>query len=82
MTKPVAPSDVVLSLRQFNAEEAEEADYVVCINARAMAGYPGYIHTECGICGRGIMHQPSAPQKPMKICFTCALETLDAGEPN
>jgi len=82
MTKPFVPSDAVLSLRPFNAQEAEQADYVVCINARSMAGHPGYVRCDCEFCGRKVMHLPTAPSKPVKICFSCALETVHAGEPN
>lgn len=82
MTKPITEPGVVLTLRQFDAQEAEAADYVVCINARSMGAYPGYKHCDCEFCGRKIMHMPTAPARPLKICFSCALETIHAGEPN
>lgn len=82
MPKPETHMDAILTLRPFNAVEAEKADYVVCINARSIGNHPGYVRCECEYCGRKAMHLPTAPVRPLKICFSCALETLEAGEAN
>lgn len=56
-------------------EEAEKAEFVVCI----LAGQEeeifkkDNISTKCADCGVDIVHRPSAPKTPPKICMECAV---------
>lgn len=60
-------------------EDAEAADFVVCCTADMPRRFHDDVETTCHDCRAGIFHRPSAPKKPHKICFHCALERAEAG---
>ena len=54
-------------------EEAEKADAVVCGFPDTPTPWTDNVHTTCAICSTPVIHRPTAPKRPMKICVECAI---------
>lgn len=67
MTAPV-PIHVV------TAEEAEKADYFVCMRAGNPSPFVDNVFGICAHCRTPIYFRPYAPTRPPKICVECALD--------
>lgn len=50
--------------------EAERADFVAC---GPRSYFSDDVHTTCARCLGAIVHRPSAPKRPPKVCVACAL---------
>lgn len=64
-----------ISIEVVPPEKAEEATVVVC-------GPTSYfwddVKTTCAACGREIVHRPTVPKKPPKVCMACAMALFPA----
>lgn len=56
-------------------EEGERADAVVCGDPDTPTPWADNVRTNCGWCAAPIIHRPTAPRRPVKICIPCALRT-------
>jgi hypothetical protein len=52
-------------------DEAEGADYYVCIPLTNPLALPGNMIDACCKCGQAIQHRPNYPMTPKKICTSC-----------
>jgi hypothetical protein len=60
---------------------AEEASAVVCVRDVGQNLYfADDVRTTCSKCGHPIIHRPSAPVKPAKVCMECAITMMAAEE--
>lgn len=61
----------------ISQEDAEEVDCVVCLRISELPdGKPYFkddVRVPCAGCGAPILHRPTAPRKPPKVCGQCAL---------
>jgi hypothetical protein len=55
-------------------EEAEDADYLVCM-PNAPSPFDDNLIGVCCKCGITVMYRWHAPKKPPKICLDCAVKT-------
>ena len=61
--------EILKRVKVVSAEEAEEADVVVC---GPTSHFGDDVHTFCSRCGADIVHRPYVPKKPPKVCMSCA----------
>jgi hypothetical protein len=61
-------------------EECEQADFVVCAPASTDSPFPDNVHTVYAICGAAIIHRPTAPSRPPKVCLACAARRIAQSE--
>lgn len=54
-------------------EEAENAAFVVCCDARFPSPFTDNVAATCALCLKAIIHRPHAPKKPPKLCIDCAM---------
>lgn len=71
-----------IPIKVVSNEEAEKAQFVICMRANFPLQYPFPDNEKgvCGLCNAEIVFRPYAPKKPMKICMECAVEKLQAEE--
>lgn len=55
------------------ADEAEDADYYVCVRASQPARFTDDLYDFCCECGEKVRHRPHGPTIPKKICLECAM---------
>lgn len=55
-------------------DEAETADYYVCVKASKPSIFHDDLFDFCSKCGEKVRHRPHGPTIPKKICMECALE--------
>ena len=60
--------------------EAEAATFVVCMPVGTPSPWTDNITTSCAFCDRAIIHRPTVPKTPPKICIDCA--TAATRKPN
>lgn len=62
--------DLIRGIKVVPQDVAESSLFVICGHP------PGYFPDDqaafCSECGHGIVHRPTAPKKPKKICSCCA----------
>lgn len=56
------------------AEEAEQADFVVCVRAGRPSIFTDNQFGVCAHCQSQIYFRPSIPTRPVKICVECAFD--------
>lgn len=56
-------------------EECEQAAFVVC---SPIGFFDDDIKTTCAFCNTAIVHRPSAPKAPPKICICCAISSRES----
>ena len=59
------------TIKVVSPEAAEESVFVIC--GYPPGNFPDDVCTFCSECGMGIVHRPTAPKKPRKICSHCAM---------
>lgn len=59
-----------------NSEEAEDADYFVCIRASSYSPFKDNLFDFCCKCGEKVQFRPHGPTVPKKICFECVMPEL------
>jgi hypothetical protein len=59
-------------------EEAEQADFVVCMPL-GPSPFADNVTAKCCDCEQAIMHRPHVPKRPPKICITCAADRGTGG---
>ncbi len=66
-------------IRAVDQAEAEQADFVVCMDAPAgtQPPAPGSERTTCSGCGKALWIHPTSPRTPPRICFTCAADIAE-----
>lgn len=69
-----------IEIEVVSEEEAEKATFVVCGDAD-QGPYPwdDNVETTCALCGKDVVHRPSAPKAPMKICIQCMMDSTGPG---
>lgn len=65
-------SDPIIKI--VSDEDAERADFVVCLRVGASSPFTDNETGTCTRCGHAIFFRPYVPQKPPKICMQCAVE--------
>src|SRR5438105_10664530 len=60
-------------------EEAEQANYVICMPNGSGEYFNDDVRTTCALCARGIHHRPHVPKTPAKVCIDCALKLSEKG---
>ena len=58
-----------------SADEAERVDAVICGDVSC---FPDDVRSLCATCGAGLVHRPTAPVRPPKICLACAIRRARA----
>ncbi len=60
-------------------DEAEKADFAVCMRAGSISPFTDNLTGTCFDCGHAIIFRPYLPTKPVKICMECAIKWMGAG---
>lgn len=82
MVKPKAPLDKVLgtSIKVTSQEDAEKADFYICMPAITPALFADDIYDDCTKCGTRVRLRPHAPKAPKRLCMECALIQFGADD--
>lgn len=64
-------------MKVVSNEEAEEADFVVCVRSDQATPFTDNLHSPCSECGVSVQYRPHAPKKPKRICMECAVGLLE-----
>jgi hypothetical protein len=59
-------------------DEAESADFVVCVLATDQTPFTDNVFAFCCKCDVKVQHRPHAPKAPKKICMACAMPDMEA----
>lgn len=59
-----------------NSDEAEDADYFVCVRADVVTPFKDNLFDFCCKCGEKVQFRPHGPTVPKKICFPCVMPKL------
>jgi hypothetical protein len=62
-------------------EEAEQADFVVCMPAGAPTPFDDNETGTCCECGIAVIFRPYNPKRPPRICLQCAIKLYDDHDP-
>lgn len=67
-------------IRIVSAEEAEQADFCVCMRVGDgdMFRFDDNLYGKCADCGHAIYFRPYNPKRPTYICAPCALGRAEA----
>lgn len=71
--------DILGKLKVVSQEEAEESDFVVCALEGTLTPFTDNESGFCAHCNKAIIFRPTAPKKPQKICFACAMDLDKSG---
>ena len=52
-------------------EEAEKADFVVCVRANQKTPFDDNETGVCSKCGEAVQFRPHAPKTPPRLCMEC-----------
>jgi hypothetical protein len=63
--------DVINKIKVVPQSEAEKSAFVICGYPVTPPNFPDDVNTFCSKCGMGIVHRPTAPKNPPKICLDC-----------
>jgi len=58
-------------------EEAETADYVVCVPADTPSPFDDNLTGFCCECGIKVIYRWHAPRKPKRLCMDCFVKNPD-----
>lgn len=61
-------------------DEAELADFVVCVRIGTPTPFKDNLEGECCKCRHRVILRPHAPKIPKRICMECALENYTDDE--
>lgn len=75
MTKPISIGGIPVNVG--TPEECEQASFVVC---GPESFFPDDVHTTCAFCHTPIVHRPSVPMAPPKICLRCLQRVVSTKE--
>jgi hypothetical protein len=59
-------------------DQAETADYVVCVSWSTPSIFSNDQRATCCACGVAVRHRPYIPKKPAKLCMECCLKMAKA----
>jgi hypothetical protein len=62
-----------------SAEQAEEADLVVCMRLGSPSPFTDNELGVCHDCQHPIIFRPYVPKKPIKVCLECMGDRVKAG---
>lgn len=65
-------ADILGKVKVVSQEEAEKADYVVCMPADEPEYFTDNLRGHCSVCNRVVVFRPHAPKKPPRVCIHCA----------
>ena len=71
-----------MTIKIVSNEEAERADFVVCVRAGSPSPFPDNETGICSRCGHPIIFRPYMPKAPPKICVECAVGLAEAEAPS
>lgn len=60
-----------MSVKVVSDEEAERADYLVCLRADLPTPFDDNETGECCKCGVAVQFRPYSPKAPPRVCFEC-----------
>lgn len=58
-------------------DEAESADYLVCVLASEPTPFPDNVFDFCAKCGAKVQHRPHAPRAPKRVCMACVMPEIE-----
>lgn len=61
-------------IKVVSDEEADAADFLVCIPADAPSPFADNLKGYCSHCGVQVQYRWHAPRKPKPICVACAVK--------
>jgi hypothetical protein len=61
----------VLNIPIVSDEEAEKADFVVCVRSPGPKYFPDNEYGHCVVCGHLVTFRPYMPKKPQRLCLEC-----------
>jgi len=70
-TIKVPLGDTEVPVTVVSDDEAEQADYVVCVPEGYQTPFSDNLTGFCCRCGIKVIYRWHAPRKPKKICFEC-----------
>lgn len=65
-----------------STDDAEAAEYVVCVRATDFSPYKDNVFSFCCECGEKVQHRPHVPTVPKKICLKCATPMMEEAAKN
>jgi len=72
--------DTSIPIDIVSNEEAEKADFVVCLRIGMPSSFTDNEYGKCAHCGHGIFFRPYMPKKPAKICVQCLNDLAIGGK--
>jgi len=69
-----------LELKPIDRDEAETADFVVCVRLPDTSRFTDNVTSACTSCGAGIYYRPDAPTLPRKVCLQCGVRLIHEWE--
>jgi len=72
--------NILENVKVVSQEEAEKSDFVVCALEGTDTPFTDNETGNCAHCNAAIIFRPTAPKKPQKICFACALDLHNGGQ--
>jgi hypothetical protein len=66
-------------IKVVSDEEAEQAEFMVCMPLGTETPFYDNLTATCSDCRKLIIHRPTAPKKPPKICLDCCLLRMQGG---
>jgi transcription initiation factor IIE alpha subunit len=58
-------------------DEAEEAEYYVCMRASEPARFDDDLYDFCCRCGEKVRYRPHGPKIPKKVCYPCITDEME-----
>ncbi len=63
-------------MKVVTPEEAERADFVVCIRKGEPSPFTDNLEGECAWCGHAVAFRPHAPKNPPRVCGACFFDWI------
>ena len=58
-------------------DEAESAEYYVCVRASTPAKFDDDLYDFCCLCSEKVRYRPHGPTAPKKVCLECVSDDLE-----
>jgi hypothetical protein len=65
---------LAIPIEVISQEEAEKADFFVCITADSPSPFSDNERGICSGCGVPVQFRPHAPKKPPRLCVGCVVK--------
>lgn len=67
-----------MAVKVVSPEQSELATLVMCMPDTGVRYFSDDVESSCSKCGCAIIHRPTVPTKPPKVCVNCVKEMIEA----